>query len=74
MGIAGSATATLIAGIVVVGRAAASTLYWRDLPIRLRGHELRYLIPEAALVQHDPRQGAADGRADAGHVDRAGSR
>jgi len=50
MGIAGSATATLIAGI-------ASSLglllyvYVRDLPIRLRGAELRYLIPEGALVR-----------------------
>jgi len=50
MGIAGSATATLIAGIV----SSAGMLiyvYWRDLPIRLRGHELRYLIPEKALVK-----------------------
>lgn len=50
MGIAGSATATLIAGI-----ASSSGLliyvYARDLPIRLRGAELRYLIPEAALVR-----------------------
>jgi len=50
MGIAGSATATLIAGI-------ASSLglllyvYLRDLPIRLRGAELRYLVPEGALVR-----------------------
>lgn len=50
MGIAGSATATLIAGLV----SSAGLLiyvYWRDLPIRLRGHELRYLIPEMALVK-----------------------
>ncbi|HSI20058.1 MAG TPA: MATE family efflux transporter [Sphingomonas sp.] len=50
MGIAGSATATLLA-------AAASSLglviyvYARDLPIRLRGHEFKWLIPEAALVR-----------------------
>ncbi len=50
MGIAGSATATLIAALV-------STLglivyvYARDLPIRLRGAELRYLIPERALAR-----------------------
>ncbi|MBO9623059.1 MAG: MATE family efflux transporter [Sphingomonas sp.] len=50
MGIAGSATATLLAGIV----SSAGLLvyvYWRDLPIRLRGHELRYLIPEHALIR-----------------------
>jgi len=49
MGIAGSATATLVAGIV----SAAGLLvyvYRRDLPIRLRGEELRYLLPERALV------------------------
>jgi len=50
MGIAGSATATLLAGII----SSAGLLiyvYWRDLPIRLRGHELRYLIPDKALVK-----------------------
>ena len=50
MGIAGSATATLIAGIVSsVGLLVY--VYQRDLPIRLRGHELRYLLPQAALVR-----------------------
>ncbi len=50
MGIAGSATATLLAAVV-------STLgliiyvYARDLPIRLRGRELQWLVPEAALVR-----------------------
>ena len=50
MGIAGSATATLLAnaasaiGLVVY-------VYARDLPIRLRGPELRYLWPERALVR-----------------------
>ncbi|QDZ07287.1 MATE family efflux transporter [Sphingomonas panacisoli] len=50
MGIAGSATATLLAGIV----SSAGLLiyvYARDLPIRLRGAEVRYLIPEGALVK-----------------------
>jgi putative MATE family efflux protein len=50
MGIAGSATATLLAGIV----SSAGLLvyvYWRDLPIRLRGSELGYLLPERALVR-----------------------
>lgn len=50
MGIAGSATATLIAGIVSsIG--LLIYLYWRDLPIRLRGGELHYLLPERALVK-----------------------
>ena len=50
MGITGSATATLIAGIVS-SAGLLIYLYWRDLPIRLRGAELRYLIPEKALVK-----------------------
>jgi len=50
MGIAGSATATLFAGIVSSG-GLLIYVYARDLPIRLRGHELRYLIPEKALVR-----------------------
>ncbi|WP_447728943.1 MATE family efflux transporter [Sphingomonas koreensis] len=50
MGIAGSATATLIAGIVSSAGLLAY-VYWRDLPIRLRGPELRYLIPERALIR-----------------------
>jgi len=50
MGIAGSATATLIAGIVS-SLGLLLYVYVRDLPIRLRGAELRYLIPEGALVR-----------------------
>lgn len=50
MGIAGSATATLIAGIVS-SLGLLLYLYLRDLPIRLRGAELRYLLPERALVR-----------------------
>lgn len=50
MGIAGSATATLIAGIVS-SLGLLGYVYWRDLPVRLRGAELRYLIPEGALVR-----------------------
>ncbi|WP_404339133.1 MATE family efflux transporter [Sphingomonas sp. MMS12-HWE2-04] len=50
MGIAGSATATLLAGIVS-SLGLLIYVYWRDLPIRLRGPELRYLLPEAALVR-----------------------
>lgn len=49
MGIAGSATATLIANYatLIVGIAY---IYARDMPIRLRGAELRYLIPDRALL------------------------
>lgn len=49
LGIAGSATATLIANI---GACAALVFYirWRDLPLRLRRHEVRYVVPDRALV------------------------
>jgi len=50
MGIAGSATATLIAGLVSTGGLVIH-VYARDLPIRLRGAELRWLIPQMALVR-----------------------
>ncbi|CAN5341742.1 MATE family efflux transporter [soil metagenome] len=50
MGIAGSATATLIASHVSLGGLIAY-IYLRDLPLRLRGREWRYLIPEGALVK-----------------------
>lgn len=50
LGIVGSAVATLIAnGASVVGMLAV--IYLRDLPIRLRGAELGYLIPPAALLR-----------------------
>lgn len=50
MGIAGSAAATLVANhVAVVGLIA--TIYLRDLPIRLRGRELGYLLPSAALMR-----------------------
>ena len=50
MGIAGSATATLIANMVSL---AALVVYVRvrDLPLRLRGAELRYILPDPALVR-----------------------
>ncbi len=50
MGIAGSATATLLAA-AVSSLGLVIYVYARDLPIRLRGHELKWLIPEAALVR-----------------------
>ncbi len=50
MGIAGSAMATVIANYAaLVG--LVIYLYVRDLPIRLRGAELRYLRPDRALVK-----------------------
>ncbi len=56
MGIAGSAMATLVAshvsllGLIVY-------IYKRDLPLRLRGNELRYLIPERELTGTIVRKG-----------------
>ncbi|MGY4396180.1 putative MATE family efflux protein [Sphingomonas sp. UYAg733] len=50
LGIAGSALATLAANLISV-IALLFYIYRRDLPIRLRGHELRFLLPEAALVR-----------------------
>ena len=50
LGIAGSATATLIA-VHVAAFGLLATIYVRDLPIRLRGHELAWLIPSAALTR-----------------------
>ncbi len=50
MGIAGSATATVIANIVaLIGMIA--WVYIRDLPIRLRGPELRYLLPDRRILK-----------------------
>ena len=56
LGIAGSALATTIANYVGLG-AMIVTLYWRDLPLRLRGHELRYLVPDPALLKVIVRKG-----------------
>lgn len=50
LGIAGAATATLIANYVVLVVAIAY-IYWADKPIRLRGRELRFLIPNPALLR-----------------------
>ena len=50
LGIAGSATATVIANYVaLIGLVAF--IYARDLPLRLRGRELRYLIPDGAILK-----------------------
>ena len=50
LGIAGSATATLIANYAALA-ALVVTIYLRDLPLRLRGGELRYLRPDPALLR-----------------------
>ena len=50
LGIAGAATATVIANYVSLA-ALLAYIYWRDLPLRLRGAELRYLRPDPALLR-----------------------
>ncbi|MCH8616036.1 MATE family efflux transporter [Sphingomonas sp. SM33] len=50
LGIAGSATATLIANYTaLIGLLVF--MYVRDLPLRLRGSELRYLLPSGAILK-----------------------
>jgi putative MATE family efflux protein len=50
MGIAGSATATLIANYAaLIG--LVGYMYLKDLPLRLRGRELRYLLPDVAILK-----------------------
>ncbi|MBO9713761.1 MATE family efflux transporter [Sphingomonas sp.] len=50
MGIAGSATATLVANLLALVVMVVA-IYWRDMPIRLRGAELGYLRPDPALLK-----------------------
>jgi putative MATE family efflux protein len=50
MGIAGSATATAIASYVSLAVLIAM-IYGRDLTVRLRGRELRWLLPDPALLK-----------------------
>lgn len=50
MGIAGSATATAIANYTVMIGLLVH-IYARDMPIRLKGAELSYLIPDPALLR-----------------------
>jgi putative MATE family efflux protein len=50
LGIAGSATATVIANYVSL-TGMLVYIYARDLPLRLRGRELRYLRPDPALLR-----------------------
>ena len=56
LGISGSALATVIANYVAV-IALVVTIYWRDLPLRLRGPELRYLKPDRTLLRVIVRKG-----------------
>jgi putative MATE family efflux protein len=50
MGIAGSAMSTLIGNYVsLIGLLVY--LYAKDLPLRLRGRELRYLLPDRAILR-----------------------
>ncbi len=50
LGIAGSATATLIANYTALFGLLAY-MYARDLPLRLRGREQRYLFPDGAILK-----------------------
>jgi MATE family, multidrug efflux pump len=50
LGIAGSATATLIANMITFA-AFLIYIYARDLPLRLRGRELSYLRPDPAILK-----------------------
>ena len=56
LGIAGAATATVIANGLSLA-ALLAYVYARDLPLRLRGAELRYLIPDRALLAMIVRKG-----------------
>lgn len=49
MGIAGSAFASACSGYICLVSLVAY-IYWRDLPLRLRGHELTYLKPDWQLL------------------------
>jgi len=50
MGIAGSAFASACASYITLA-AMVAFIYWRDLPLRLRGHEWHYLKPDWALLR-----------------------
>jgi Na+-driven multidrug efflux pump len=50
MGIAGSAMSTLVGNYVsLIGLFVY--IYWKDLPLRLRGREMRYLLPNPAILK-----------------------
>ena len=48
--IAGAATATLVAGVVSV-TALAAFIHFRNLPLKLSGAEVGYILPEAKLTR-----------------------
>lgn len=50
MGIAGSAFASACSAYFSLA-AMLAYIYWRDLPLRLRGHELGYLLPNWGLLK-----------------------
>ena len=50
LGIAGSATATLIANYAAF-LSLVGYIYLKDLPLRLRGRELRFLVPNASVLK-----------------------
>jgi putative MATE family efflux protein len=50
LGIAGSALATTLAAYISLA-AMAAYVYARDLPLRLRGQELRFLVPDRQLLK-----------------------
>ncbi len=56
MGIAGSALATIVAGVVSLGLLLRK-VYARDLTIRLRGHELKWLRPDPRYLKPIARMG-----------------
>jgi putative MATE family efflux protein len=56
LGIAGSAWATLVANHVSLG-ALVAYVAARDLPIRLKGREVRWIVPSAALAGAIVRKG-----------------
>ena len=67
MGIAGSAMSTLVGNYVsLIG--LLIYMYANELPLRLRGAELRYLLPQIGDPQDDRRQGPADGHSDDRHL------
>jgi putative MATE family efflux protein len=51
MGIAGSALANAIGALVGV-LAMIAWIYWRDIPIRLKGAEIRYLLPRPGELSY----------------------
>ena len=60
MGIEGSALASLIASLVSFV-AMIGFIYWRDLPVRLRGREFAYLVPEWPMMMVIVRKGVPMG-------------